>query len=119
MGRPMTAAPSIARHAPWEWLSLWVGLVTTVVGLAGLPLSPGHALVHLVIGAAGIALWSNPASARSYGCLLVAGYLAAFLFGLYAMGEPDLQVLTLRNADNVFHLASAALGAVIALWPED
>ena len=123
MPRSMTATAPVVRapvrHATSEWLALWVALVTIVVGVAGLPLTPAHAIVHLVVGATGIALWSSPGSARSYGWFLAAGYLAAFLYGLYAMGDLDLEVLTLRNADNVFHLGSAALGLVIGLWPDD
>jgi hypothetical protein len=119
----MTAVPAVlrapARHAPWQWLALWVAVATIVAGVAGAVVSPRHAVVHLAIGAVGVALWSSPSSARTFGWLLVGGYAAAFLYGLYAMGDPDLDVLSLRDADNLFHVASAALGAVIAGWPDD
>ncbi len=61
--------------------------------------------------------WRAPwPGARTYGWLLAVGYGAAFVYGLFAVGE-DWDFLSLNWADNVLHLATALVGLVIALMP--
>ena len=143
MARPMTAGgdagtrTSSDRH-PSQWLALIVGLAFVGAGLAGfivtgfdecvgrdtdetllgLEVNPLHNIVHLVIGAAGLLLWKTRATARTYGWLLAIGYGATFVYGLFAVDERDINILSLNDADNWFHLASALVGLVIALWPD-
>ena len=56
------------------------------------------------------------AGARTYGWLLAVGYGAAFVYGLFAVGEA-WDFLSINWADNVLHLATALVGLVIALLP--
>ena len=143
MARSMTTsstdrgrAATDERH-PSQWLALAVGIAFTgagVVGffvtgfddfvgrdtdetLLGLEINGLHNVVHLIIGLAGLALWTRLSTARTYGWLLAIGYGAAFVYGLVAVDDRDLNILSLNDADNWFHLASALLGLVIALWP--
>ncbi len=85
--------------------------------LLGLEVNGLHNVVHLALGLAGIVLSARVATARLYGWLLAVGYGAAFVFGLFAVDDEDLNFLSLNDADNWFHLASAAVGLVIALLP--
>jgi hypothetical protein len=75
-----------------------------------------HNVVHLLIGVAGLLLARTLAGARTYGWLLAVGYGAAFVYGLFAVGE-DWDFLSLNVADNVLHIATALVGLVIALLP--
>ncbi|MGY1740568.1 MULTISPECIES: DUF4383 domain-containing protein [unclassified Blastococcus] len=84
--------------------------------LLGFMINPMHNVVHILIGAAGIALARTLAGARTYGWLLAVGYGAAFVYGLIAVGE-DWDFLNLNTADNVLHIATAIVGLVIALGP--
>jgi hypothetical protein len=132
--RPDSAAPS-TRH-PSQLLALAIGAVYTLVGLLGFlvtgfdnfaaetdktllgfEINPLHNIVHLAIGLAGLALWRRLDSARLYGWLLAAGYGLAFLYGLFAAGNSDINFLSLNGADNGLHLVSAIAGLAIALWP--
>ena len=84
--------------------------------LLGFMINPLHNIVHIVIGLAGIALSRTLAGARTYGWLLVVGYGAAFVYGLFAVGE-SWDFLNINAADNVLHLLTALVGLVIALGP--
>lgn len=75
-----------------------------------------HNVVHILIGAAGLALSRTLAGARTYGWLLAVGYAAAFVYGLIAIGQ-TWDFLSINAADNVLHLATALVGLVIALMP--
>lgn len=75
-----------------------------------------HNVVHIVIGVAGLLLSRTLAAARTYGWLLAAGYGAAFVYGLVAIGE-TWDFLSINAADNVLHLLTALVGLVIALMP--
>jgi hypothetical protein len=127
--------PAVTRH-PSQLLALAIGAVYTLVGilgflvtgledfaaetdktLLGFELNPLHNLVHLVIGLAGLALWRRLDSARLYGWLLAAGYGATFVYGLLAVGNRDINLLSINDADNGLHLVSAIAGLAIALWP--
>ena len=79
-------------------------------------INPAHNVVHILIGVLGLALGRTLAGARTYGWLLAVGYGAAFLYGVFAVGE-DWDFLNLNWADNILHLATAAVGLVIALMP--
>jgi hypothetical protein len=126
---------SVTRH-PSQLLALVIGAVYTLVGIAGFlvtgfesfaaetdktllgfEINPLHNIVHLVIGLAGLALWRRPDTARTYGWLLAAGYGLAFIYGLFAAGNSDINFLSLNGADNGLHLVSAIAGLAIALWP--
>ena len=79
-------------------------------------INPLHNIVHILIGVVGLLLARTLAGARTYGWLLAAGYGAAFIYGLLAVGE-DWDFLNINSADNMLHLATAAVGLVIALMP--
>ena len=79
-------------------------------------INPAHNVVHILIGVAGLLLSRTLAGARTYGWLLAAGYGAAFLYGVFAVGQ-DWDFLNLNWADNILHLATAAVGVVIAKMP--
>ena len=127
--------PAATRH-PSQLLAWAIGAIYTLVGilgflvtgledfaaetdktLLGFELNPLHNLVHLVIGLAGLALWRRLDSARLYGWLLAAGYGATFVYGLLAVGNRDINFLSINDADNGLHLVSAIAGLAIALWP--
>ena len=84
--------------------------------LLGFMINPFHNVVHILIGAAGLALSRTLAGARTYGWLLAVGYGAAFVYGLIAVGK-DWDFLNLNAADNVLHILTAIVGLVIALGP--
>jgi hypothetical protein len=84
--------------------------------LLGFMINPAHNVVHILIGAAGLALSRTLAGARTYGWLLAVGYGAAFIYGLIAVGK-DWDFLNLNAADNVLHILTAIVGLVIALGP--
>jgi hypothetical protein len=84
--------------------------------LLGFMINPAHNVVHILIGAVGLALSRTLAGARTYGWLLAVGYGAAFIYGLIAVGK-DWDFLNLNAADNVLHLLTAIVGLVIALGP--
>jgi len=134
----MAQRPDSARSPrhPAQLLALAIGVVYTLVGLAGFlvtgfenfaaetdktlvgfEINPLHNLVHLAIGLAGLALWRRLDTARTYGWLLAAGYGLAFIYGLFAAGNSDINFLSLNGPDNGLHLVSAAAGLAIALWP--
>ena len=75
-----------------------------------------HNVVHILIGVAGLLLARTLEGARTYGWLLAAGYGAAFLYGVFAVGQ-DWDFLNLNWADNILHLATAIVGVVIAKMP--
>lgn len=82
----------------------------------GFEINGFHNVVHILIGAAGLALARTLSGARTYGWLLAVGYGAAFLYGLFAVNE-EWDFLSLNWADNWLHLFSALAGLVIALGP--
>ncbi|MFA9444715.1 DUF4383 domain-containing protein [Egicoccus sp. AB-alg6-2] len=122
---------------PAQYLALAIGIIYVLVGLAGFlvtgfdgfaepegdlllgfEVNPLHNIVHLLIGAAGLALWSTLDRARTYGWLLAVGYGATFVYGLFVANSDDqANFLALNQADNILHLVSALAGLAIALWP--
>jgi len=121
---------------PPRILAAAVGAVFTLIGLAGFfvtgfdgfassdgdsllgfHVNPLHNIVHLLLGALGLYLAMRTRTARLYGWLLAAGYGVVFLFGLFAVNQPDINFLAINNADNVLHVLTALVGLAIALWP--
>jgi ABC-type transport system involved in multi-copper enzyme maturation permease subunit len=134
----MARRPDAATRHPAQLLALAIGVVYTLVGVAGFfvtgfdnfaaetdktllgfEINPLHNIVHLAIGLAGLALWRRLDTARTYGWLLSAGYGLAFIYGLFAAGNRDINFLSLNGADNILHLVSALAGVAIALWPAE
>jgi hypothetical protein len=128
--------PTAGVGRPWpQMLALAIGAIYTLIGiigffvtgfgdfasdtgdsLLGFMVNPFHNVVHLLIGIAGLVLARTLAGARSYGWLLAVGYGAAFVYGLFAIGE-SWDFLALNWADNILHLVTALLGVAIALGP--
>jgi uncharacterized membrane protein YuzA (DUF378 family) len=134
----MARRPDATTRHPAQLLALAIGVVYTLVGIAGFfvtgfdnfaaetdktllgfEVNPLHNIVHLLIGLAGLALWRRLDTARTYGWLLAAGYGVAFIYGLFAAGNRDINFLSLNGADNILHLVSALAGVAIALWPAE
>jgi hypothetical protein len=81
--------------------------------LLGFGVNPMHNVVHLALGLLGVVLWRSVRGSLTFGLLTLAGYGAAFVFGLFAVGE-DWNFLALNWAANWLHLALGILGAAIA-----
>ncbi len=124
------------RGMPWpQMLALAFGAIYLLIGiigffitgftnffshtdetLLGFEINGMHNVVHIVIGVAGLLLARSLAGARTYGWLLVVGYGAAFLYGLFAVNR-SWDFLSLNWADNWLHLITALVGLGIALGP--
>ena len=139
--QPRTSGPAPTRSRPGrhpaQYLALLFGLAYVGAGvlgffitgfddfiardtnefLLGLEINPLHNVVHLVIGLAGLALWWTLAGARTFGTLLLVGYGAAFVYGLFAVDNTEINYLSMNSADNWFHLASALFGLLIVVLP--
>jgi hypothetical protein len=85
--------------------------------LMGFHVNPLHNFVHLLVGLLGLALSRRTSTARTYGWVLAAAYGVVFIYGLFAVGNPDINFLALNGADNVLHVLTAVLGVAMALWP--
>ncbi len=72
-----------------------------------------HSLVHLAIGAAGLASYRSPAGARSYSIGIGVLYLLLFLIGLIL--PTVFGLVPLNGADNILHLVSGAVALAIGL----
>ena len=135
----MTASAGDTNTGARTWpqlLALIIGAVYLLVGIVGFfvtgfddffghdtnetvlgfEVNPFHNVVHILIGAAGLALARTLAGARTYGWLLAVGYGATFVYGLFAVGQ-TWDFLSLNWADNWLHLVSALAGLAIALGP--
>jgi len=138
----MSSAASDARQSraegmhPSRIIALTIGAIYTLIGIAGFfvtgfdqfagvtnetllgfEINPLHNIVHLGIGLLGLAMSGTIRSARSYGWLLAAVYGLTFLYGLFAVGNDDINFLSLNTADNWLHAVSVAAGLAAALWP--
>ena len=135
----MTASAGNTNTGARTWpqlLALIIGAVYLLVGIVGFfvtgfddffghdtnetvlgfEVNPFHNVVHILIGAAGLALARTLAGARTYGWLLTVGYGATFVYGLFAVGQ-TWDFLSLNWADNWLHLVSALAGLAVALGP--
>ena len=75
-------------------------------------INPLHNIVHILIGAVGLALSRTLAGAKTFGLLLAVGYGLAFIYGVIAVGK-DWDFLNINWADNILHLLSAVVGGLI------
>jgi hypothetical protein len=73
-----------------------------------------HNLVHIASGLVGLALWRNPASARSFALGFGAVYLVVTLWG-FVDGNDVLGLIPVNGADNVLHLLIALAGIAAGL----
>ena len=117
---------------PWpQVLGLAFGAIYLLVGIVGFfvtgfddfvghtdetlivfDINPLHNIVHILIGAAGLALSRTLAGAKTFGLLLLVGYALAFIYGVIAVGK-DWDILNINWADNILHLVSAIVGGAI------
>lgn len=123
---------------PSQIIALATGIVFTLVGLVGFAvtgvddfatantgdsllgfeLNPLHNIVHLAIGLGGLAMWRTVNTSRTYGWLLMGGYGAAFIYGLFVVNSTSAaNFLSLNGPDNGLHLVAAAIGLATALMP--
>ncbi|WP_413450146.1 DUF4383 domain-containing protein [Georgenia phoenicis] len=129
--------PATTRRGAHQWLALVIGALYLVVGIAGFgvtgfegwtehdhsqtllgfAVNPAHNVVHVLIGLLGVVLWRTASGARTFGWLLVIGYGATFLYGLFVVDNADANFLNINWADNWLHLASVIGGLLVALLP--
>jgi uncharacterized membrane protein YuzA (DUF378 family) len=123
--------------APHQKLALAIGILYLAIGvlgffvtgfggfvehneerdLLGFAVNPLHNIVHLAIGLAGVLMWRDPRSARTYGWALAIVYGATTVYGLLVMNNPEANILNINGADNLLHILSTLAGLAIALWP--
>ena len=119
---------------PWpQTLGLAFGAIYLIVGIVGFfvtgfdnfanneqpdeallffAINPLHNIVHILIGAAGLALSRTLAGAKTFGLLLAVGYALAFIYGVIAIGE-EWDILNINFADNILHIVSTIVGGAI------
>jgi ABC-type transport system involved in multi-copper enzyme maturation permease subunit len=134
-----TGGAGTATRGVHQWLALVIGVVYLLVGLAGFlvtgfdgftehdhsqtllgfAINPLHNIVHILIGALGLAMWKKSDSARTFGWILFVVYGLTFVYGLIVANNEDLNFLNINGADNVLHILSALAGLAIALWPRN
>ena len=76
-------------------------------------INPLHNFVHLLIGGgllAGAA--GGEGAARKITTLVAATYAVVGLLGFFLVNSSSLNILALNHADNLLHLATAAVGAL-------
>ena len=132
-----TYAGGTTARGPHQYLALAIGAVYLLVGLAGFlvtgfdgfaaksydevfilfPVNPLHNIVHILIGALGLAMWRSSDRARTFGWILFVVYGLTFVYGLVVANNEQLNILNINGADNVLHILSALAGLAIALWP--
>lgn len=75
-----------------------------------------HSVAHLLIGAAGLAVYRSPSASRGYALALGVAYLALFLLGVLTRDVATLGgLLPLNGADDALHLVTS-LGAFVAYF---
>jgi Domain of unknown function (DUF4383) len=72
-----------------------------------------HSLVHLAIGAAGLASYRSPVGPRSYAVGIGVLYLLLFVIGLIL--PTVFGLVPLNSAENILHLVSGAVALAIGL----
>lgn len=133
-----THPPAVETRAPYQWLALVIGAVYLLIGilgffvtgfdgfaehdedrtLLGFAVNPLHNIVHLLIGALGVAMWRTRRGARTYGWVLAVGYGLTSVYGLVVANNEDANFLNINGADNGLHIISTLAGLAIALWPD-
>ena len=127
-------APRAVPTTPAERFARWTGAIYAGVGIVGfgltgfgdplattgsqlgmLEVNPLHNLLHLLVGS-GLLIGGSagPDPARTLTLLAATSFAVASLFGFALVGT-DGNVLALNHADNLVHLATAALAAVCVL----
>ena len=123
-----------ADRTPAQWFALLLGAVLVLVGILGFVVDASfdtgggiqgdelilfevngtHNLIHLLSGIAGLALAGRNSTARLYAFGFGAVYALVTLIGLID-GETVLGLIPVNGADNVLHLAIAAVGILAGI----
>ena len=75
-----------------------------------------HNVTHLLIGAAGLAVYRSFSASRSYALALGVAYMALFLLGVFSRDVAALGgLLPLNGADDILHLVTS-LAAFVAYF---
>ena len=91
------------------------GAVYLLVGLLGFEVNPLHNIVHLAVGAALVlAARQGVAASRAVNTAVGGVYLLVGVLGLFILGS-SANILALNSADNVLHVASAAVLLAVGL----
>jgi hypothetical protein len=77
-----------------------------------------HNIVHILSGLVGLALWRNARTARMYALGFGVVYLLVTIWG-FVDGNSVLALIPVDTADNLLHLAIAALGIAAGLASRD
>ncbi len=125
-------------RTPAQLYALVFGLVLLLVGIIGFFIEGGtnfgvgeaagsptgqvlvfeingwHNVIHLASGAIGLAMAGTPSSARIFALGFGVVYALVTVLGL-ALESPILGLVPINGADNVLHLAIAALGIAAGL----
>ena len=122
------------RYTPAQIYSLAFGATLLLIGIVGFAVNSSfdtgtaltgdelivfdvngwHNLVHIASGLVGLALWRNPATARSFALGFGLGYGLVTVVG-FSDGDDVLGLLAINGADNVLHLAISAAGILAGL----
>ncbi|MGF3054970.1 DUF4383 domain-containing protein [Microbacterium sp. YY-01] len=74
-----------------------------------------HNVVHIVAGVLGIVCAMRPRSSRQFLLWGAAFFVVLWIFGLYAVGHPEVNFLAINPADNWLHIGLAAVMAASGL----
>lgn len=86
--------------------------------LLGFEVNGTHNIVHLLSGLLGLALWRSRRTAKAYALGFGAVYALVTIIG-FIQGDNVLGIIPVNAADNVLHLAIAALGIAAGLATRD
>jgi hypothetical protein len=85
--------------------------------MLGLELNGITNVLHLVMGVVGMLCATTLGRARGYGVGLAVVGALLFVFGVFAVGNTAINVLSLNWGDNILHLVTALVGAGVAAVP--